>query len=188
MENGYFEHAEVEIEERYRYPIGRFQTVGEISAALLEQWIDEIEQLPAKLAAAVEGLSAAQLETPYRPGGWTASQVVHHIADSHMNSIIRFKLALTEQTPTIKPYEEASWALLSDSIGAASVDISIKLISALHARWGILLRSMSEKQWERAFHHPDSGLIPLRMNAGIYAWHGKHHTAHITELRRRMGW
>lgn len=173
--------------EALRFPIGRFEWSGDITAAQRLQWIEDIEAAPAQLRAAVEGLKEEQLNEPYRPGGWTVRQVVHHLADSHMNSLIRFKLALTEEQPTIKPYDEAAWAELSDS-KEAPIALSLALLEQLHARWGLLLRSVSEEQWERAFVHPDSGVVRLDVNLGTYSWHGRHHIAHITGLRERMGW
>jgi hypothetical protein len=136
----------------------------------------------------VAGLDQEQLDTPYRPGGWTVRQVVHHIGDSHINSIVRFKLALTEETPTIRPYDEALWAELPDS-RTAPVDPSLALIDTLHARWVLLLRSMSEQDFERRFHHPEHDrTFTLARTLAMYAWHGQHHIAHITRLRERMGW
>lgn len=173
--------------EELRYPIGRFEWKGEITPEQRQLWIEDIEGLPNKLREAVSGLTEAQLHEPYRPGGWTVRQVVHHMADSHMNSMIRFKLALTEQQPTIKPYDEAAWAELKDS-SQAPIELSLVLLEQLHERWGRLLRSLHQEQWERNFVHPDSGVVRLDVNLGIYAWHGRHHTAHITELRRRNQW
>ncbi|KIL35674.1 metal-dependent hydrolase [Cohnella kolymensis] len=170
------------------YPIGRFSYDGEVSAQPREQWINDIVMLPEQLAAAIEGLSSEQLDTPYRPEGWTVRQVTHHLADSHMNSFIRFKLALTEDQPTIKPYFEERWALLDDTTKAPP-DLSIVLLNGLHERWVYLLRSMSEQDFSRTFFHPESQkLIPLDSILALYSWHGRHHTAHITRLRERMGW
>lgn len=168
-----------------KYPIGKFKR-GDVTPEQRESWIAEIAEAPAKLRAAVAGLSDEQLDTPYRPGGWTVRQVVHHVADSHMNSFVRFKLALTEDRPIIKPYEEALWAELAD--GVADVELSLTLLDSLHARWVALLRSLREDQWPRVFVHPESGETRLDVNLGIYAWHGRHHTAHVTGLRSRMGW
>ncbi|MDQ0196208.1 hypothetical protein J2T20_004616 [Paenibacillus wynnii] len=168
-----------------RYPIGNFEFEGDISDQQREAWIQDIEGLPGQLKAAVHGLSDEQLNIPYRQGGWTSRQVVHHIADSHMNSYIRFKLALTEEVPTIRPYYEDRWAELHDS--TADIEISLALIEALHTRWGILLRSMSAQDYKRTFHHPESGkTTPLEYNLGVYSWHGKHHVVHITELRNKL--
>ena len=174
------------METSLQYPIGPFRYEG-ADTAQLEQWITDIEALPGKLRTAVHGFNAEQLETPYRDGGWTVKQVVHHVADSHMNAFIRFKLALTEDKPTIKPYDEAAWAEIEDG-RINDIGVSLALIEALHVRWGLLLRSMTAEQFERHFIHPESGETPLRRATGIYAWHGKHHTAHITSLRERMGW
>jgi len=170
-----------------RFPIGKFQHAGEITEEQRKAWLQDIEDLPVRLSEAVAGLSDAQLNTPYRPEGWTLRQVVHHVADSHMNSYIRFKLALTEELPTVKLYEEAAWAELDDAKNAP-VNVSLQLLETLHHRWVMLIRSLEPWQWEKSFVHPDSGEVKLATNLGIYAWHGKHHTAHITTLRERMGW
>lgn len=169
-----------------RYPIGPFRYEGEPTTETVESWIREIDQLPAQLEEAVRGLSDEQLDTVYRPEGWTVRQVVHHIADSHLNSYTRFKLALTENHPTIKPYEEGKWAQLPDS--KLPVDISLRLIESLHSRWVYILRNMKQEEFMRRFQHPESGGISLKVNVGIYAWHGRHHLAHITSLRKRLGW
>jgi uncharacterized damage-inducible protein DinB len=169
-----------------RYPIGTFQFDDDVKEIVIRGWIEEIEQLPAILRSAVENLNDEQLDTPYRSGGWTIRQVVHHIADSHMNAYIRFKLALTENNPVIKPYEEGKWAELSDS--KLPVDISLTLLSTLHKRWVTLLRSLSHDDLNRTFIHPDSGEVSVGKNIGMYAWHGKHHLAHITSLCERKGW
>jgi uncharacterized damage-inducible protein DinB len=173
--------------ENLQYPIGKFQYVGPITAEQLDIWIAEIAKAPQKLRFAVQGLTESQLDTPYRLGGWTVRQVVHHVADSHMNSYIRFKLALTEDLPTIKPYDEASWAELTDSVNLP-VEISLQLLDSLHLRWVDLLKSTSAEAFKRCFIHPESGETPLARNLGIYAWHGNHHIAHITSLRERMEW
>ncbi|WP_379969724.1 YfiT family bacillithiol transferase [Ectobacillus sp. sgz5001026] len=169
-----------------KYPIGTFQFEGELTPAVIKDWIHEIEQLPLQLRDVVSKLSEEQLDTPYRDGGWTVRQVVHHVADSHMNAYVRFKLALTENQPTIKPYEEARWAELPDS--KLPVSISLMLLEALHIRWIILLRSLSPSDLEKTFLHPDSGIVSVGKNIGIYAWHGRHHLAHITSLCNRMEW
>jgi hypothetical protein len=135
----------------------------------------------------VKGLSDEQLDTPYRPDGWTVRQVVHHVADSHVNSYCRFKLALTEDNPSIKGYDENLWAQLTDGRGGP-VEVSLRLLECLHSRWVALLRSLGEAEWKRTFHHSELGPVRLDQNAGLYAWHGRHHTAHITGLRDRMGW
>lgn len=171
-----------------RYPIGKFRHEGEITAAQREEWIRHIEELPEKLAAALHGLSEEQLDTPYRDGGWTVRQVAHHLADSHMNSLMRFKLALTEPEPTIKPYDENAWAKLKDSRNGP-VAPALEMVRGLHARWVTLLRSMTEADFAKTFYHPEIGkTIRLDRTLGLYAWHSRHHVAHITSLRERMGW
>lgn len=174
--------------DELRYPIGLFAHEGEISREQLQEWMADIESTPSRLREAVAGLSDEQLDTPYRPGGWTLRQVVHHVADSHMNSYTRFKLALTEEEPTIRPYYEERWAELSDG-KSAPVELSLTLLDALHSRWMIVLHDMQHEQFGRAFVHPESGqTIRLDWNVGNYAWHGNHHIAHITSLRARKGW
>jgi uncharacterized damage-inducible protein DinB len=170
-----------------RYPIGKFDSSREVSAEVLEQSLQQLEALPGLLRQAVQGLSDSQLNTPYRTGGWTVRQVVHHIADSHLNSYTRFKLALTEDTPTIKPYQEQLWAELPDS-RQEPVEVSLTLLEALHHRWLVVLRSLSVPDWQRSFLHPESGKIPLAKAAALYAWHGRHHLAHITNLRELRKW
>jgi hypothetical protein len=170
-----------------RYPIGRYDSSREASAEALEQALRDLEALPGQLRQAVQGFSDSQLNTPYRAGGWTVRQVVHHLADSHMNSYIRFKLALTEDGPTIKPYEEQRWAELADS-KQEPVEVSLTLLEALHHRWLVLLRSLSATDWQRSFIHPQSGKTTLTKAAGLYAWHGRHHLAHITNLRELHRW
>lgn len=169
------------------YPIGKFTWDGPKGAADRAVRIDAIAAAPAALRAAVLGLSDAQLDTPYRPGGWTVRQVVHHVPDSHMNAYVRFKLAVTEDAPTIKPYDEAAWAELAD-VKAVPVATSLALLDALHARWVALLASLGDADWARTFRHPELGLVPLEKNLALYAWHGRHHVAHVTSLRARMGW
>ncbi|WP_410769417.1 YfiT family bacillithiol transferase [Fontibacillus sp. BL9] len=169
-----------------RYPIGTFRCERDISATQREMWIREIEELPARLKEAVKGLSEDQLNLPYRERGWTLRQVVHHLADSHMISFIRFKLALTEDTPTIRPYFEDRWAELQDS-KETDIQISFMLLEGLHKRWAILLKSMEKSDFEKQFYHPESQqTVRLDYNLGYYAWHGKHHTAHITALRNLL--
>jgi len=169
-----------------RYPIGKFSYTGPLSPEQKKQCLDDIEQTPARLRAAVRGLSESQLDTPYREGGWTVRQVVHHVPDSHMNSYVRFKLALTEDGPTIKPYFEDRWAELPDS--KAPVENSLRLLESLHHRWTPLLRSLSDEDWKRTFSHPELGPMTLEKNLALYSWHGRHHVAHVTKLRERMGW
>ncbi len=170
------------------YPIGRFQFDGDLSDGARARQIDAIAALPGQLRAAVAGLTDAQLDTVYRSGGWTVRQVVHHLADSHMNSYIRFKLALTEDAPTIKPYDEARWAELPDT-AATPVETSLSLLDSLHERWVNLLRGMTAADFARTFRHPERPApMPLGQALGLYGWHGAHHTAHITGLRRREGW
>ena len=170
-----------------RYPIGPFQAPGKTTSAQRRQWIETIAATPEKLRRAVAGLSEAQLETPYRPGGWTVRQVVHHLPDSHLNSYVRFKLALTEETPAIKPYWEDRWAELADSKGP--IDISLNLLEALHLRWVLLLESLSAEDFQRDFYHPENkAAMRLDTTLALYAWHGEHHVAHITALREWMGW
>ena len=169
-----------------RFPIGKFHPPATYTSELLAQHIAEIAQTPASMRQAVAGLTEAQLDTPYRDGGWTVRQVVHHVPDSHMNAYIRFKLALTEDNPTIKPYEEQLWAELADS--KLPVELSLKTLELLHERWVVLLKSMDDQAWARTFRHPAMGNVPLPMAAALYAWHGQHHVAHVTKLRERMGW
>jgi uncharacterized damage-inducible protein DinB len=170
-----------------RYPIGKYAPPQEVTPALRQQAISAIAEAPAKLRAAVKGLTEEQLNTPYRDGGWTVRQVAHHVPDSHMNAYIRFRLALTEQEPTIKPYEEARWAELEDAKHAAP-DVSLDLLDSLHERWARLLRSLEEQDFARTFRHPDHGVRTLDWMLFLYAWHGRHHTAHVTELRKQKGW
>ncbi|KGR75623.1 YfiT family bacillithiol transferase [Ureibacillus sinduriensis] len=160
-----------------RYPIGQFTCGETISLEDIQRWIEEIKTFPKELREVVEGLGEEMLENTYREGGWTIRQLVHHIADSHLNSYIRFKLALTETNPTIKPYAEDKWAELPDS--SLPIEISLNIIQSLHERWAFLLANLTVAQHKRNFIHPDSGDIPLEMNVGLYAWHGNHHLAHI---------
>ncbi|GKU79159.1 YfiT family bacillithiol transferase [Paenibacillus sp. L3-i20] len=171
-----------------RFPIGTFDYNSVIDLEQRKLWIDQIAELPTKLIEAVVGLTEEQLRTPYREGGWNIKQVIHHIADSHMNSYIRFKLALTEQNPTIRPYFEDRWAELSDTFDEP-IETSLKLLEVLHRRWVTLLTTMTDEQFERTFFHPESKeIISLNTNLGVYCWHGRHHLAHITSLRERLGW
>ncbi len=169
-----------------RYPVGRFQPPAATSPEIRAAHIETLSLFPERLRAAVNGLSNTQLDTPYRDGGWTVRQVVHHLADSHVNVFLRFKLALTEDWPTIKTYDEAAWARLPDS--RLPIDGSLVFIDALHARWVALLRSMSEEDFRRGFNHPAMGQQELAKALALYEWHARHHTAHITSLRQRMGW
>jgi hypothetical protein len=168
-----------------RYPIGEFSFPQSTTAAQRLLWIAEIAEAPAKLRAAAEGMTPAQLDTPYREGGWTVRQVVHHVPESHMNAYIRFKLALTEDEPTVKPYDEAAWARLGD-VHATPVETSLILLESLHDRWTRLLRTMDDAAFARTFRHPELGVIRLDQNLALYAWHGKHHTGHIESVRRRL--
>ena len=174
-------------DETLRYPIGHFEPPTQITAADRGRWLNDLEMLPSKLREAVEDLTNKQLDTPYRPGGWTVRQVVHHLPDSHMNSYERFRLALTEDAPVIKPYDEAAWAELPDA-KAAPIEMSLVLLDALHARWLILLRSLSDSQLARTFKHPQLGEVPLERAIGLYAWHGRHHLSQIVNLRKHKGW
>ena len=171
-----------------RYPIGKFDMHAPVSPAQREEAIAQIERLPQEVRMAVEGLTDQQLDTPYRTGGWTIRQVVHHLPDSHMNSYIRFKLALTEEAPPIKPYNEAAWAELPEA-RSAPIDASLALLDALHRRWVLMLRAMSDTEWQRTFRHPEiTGLIRLDTTVALYAWHGRHHLAHILGTKQRNGW
>lgn len=166
--------------ELSQYPVGRYQAPAEISAAQRKDWIEELRAFPRVFRAAAE---AADLAGPYRADGWTGRQVVHHVADSHMNSYVRFKLALTEDVPLIKPYDEARWAELADT-AVTPVETSLRMIELLHERWLNVLDSMSEEQWHRRFRHPEIGEISLGYALGLYAWHGRHHAAHLGLIRR----
>jgi hypothetical protein len=171
-----------------RYPVGRFTTPDPVVAEDRSAWIDTIERLPATLRLAVAGLSPEQLDTPYREGGWTVRQVVHHLPDSHMNSYMRFRLALTENEPTIRPYDEARWAELADA-RSGPVEPSLTMLEGLHARWALLLRSLTDADWKRTFRHPEHGRVfTLHYTLAMYAWHCRHHLAHITGIRERNGW
>ncbi len=169
------------------YPIGKFHYSGPMSKQQREAAMAAISDAPAKMRAALRGLSAQQLDTPYRPSGWSVRQVVHHVPDSHLNAYIRTKLALTEQEPTIKPYDEKAWAELADT-QTTPIEISLALLEAVHGRWSNLLRSLSDADFARTFRHPEHGVRTLDWIIALYAWHGAHHTAHVTALRERMGW
>jgi uncharacterized damage-inducible protein DinB len=169
-----------------RYPVGKFERPDTITSEDRLNAIGSLAELPEQLRNAVEGMDSKQLNTPYREGGWTVRQLVHHIADSHMNAFIRIRLALTEDWPTIKPYDENAWATLHDS--AAPVEWSLELIESLHARWVMLLQSLSDEQWQRGFRHPESGPWTVEAVTLMYGWHSRHHVAHITHLRAAGGW
>ena len=170
-----------------RYPIGKLEAKAELTAAEREVLINQIAEAPAKLQDAVRGLTGEQLDVPYRPGGWTIRQQVHHLPDSHMNAYIRCKLAITEQQPTIKPYDQSLWAELPDA-KSSPIEPSLVLLKALHERWVLLLRSLSPDAFAKKLNHPESGVMNLDRVLQIYAWHGRHHVAHITSQRERMGW
>jgi hypothetical protein len=170
-----------------RFPIGEFKWPAAVSAGDRTRFIETIASTPARLGKAVSGLTETQLDTPYRDGGWTIRQVVHHVPDSHLNSYVRFKLALTEDSPVVKPYDEAAWAGLADS-RSTPIETSLTLLECLHERWIVLLRSLNDLDWTRTFQHPELGPVTLEKNLALYAWHGDHHIAHITGLRGRRGW
>jgi hypothetical protein len=172
--------------ETLQYPVGRFTAPASSGASERKEQIETLRLLPERLRAAVRGLNDAQLDTPYREGGWTVRQVVHHFADSHANSYVRFKLAMTEDWPTIKPYDEAAWARLADS--RMAIAPSLDFVSGIHARLVGLLESMTEADFVRGFHHPERGRVTLGENLALYDWHSRHHVAHITSFRARMGW
>jgi uncharacterized damage-inducible protein DinB len=170
-----------------RYPIGKFSPQQELTDPERLMLIRQIAEIPANLREAVQTLSNEQLDTPYRPGGWTVRQVVHHVPDSHMNAYIRFKLGVTEQQPTVKPYKENLWAELVDGKSLA-IEPSLALLESLHQRWVAFLRSLSATDFARTVIHPENGVMSLDRALQLYAWHGRHHIAHITSLRERMGW
>ena len=173
--------------ENLRYPIGRFKFNSEAGNAEIKKWIRDIEKHPENLKKAVKGLNDKKLNTAYREGGWTVRQVVHHLADSHINAYCRVKLALTENIPAIKPYEEARWAELTDR--GAPIKISLSILDGLHFRWTMILKKLSSEDTERKYFHPESKReIPLKELIALYSWHCMHHTAHITSLRKRMKW
>ena len=179
---------DISVSEDLRYPVGPFQFDGEVSPRTRVQRIAEIAGAPAHLREAVANLAPAQIDTPYRPGGWTVRQVVHHLPDSHLNAYSRIKLALTEEVPDIKPYEEARWAELPDA-RSGPIEPSLALLESLHQRWLLLLRQLRPPDFERRFRHPEHGRIfSVDEAVAMYAWHGRHHVAHITSLRGRMGW
>jgi hypothetical protein len=170
-----------------RYPVGKFQFDGPLTEQQKQKALDDIASAPANLRKAVKGLSEAQLDTPYRPEGWTVRQVAHHVPDSHMNAYIRFKLALTEDEPTIKPYAEDRWAKLADT-KSTPIEVSLTMLESLHDRWVRLLRSLGPEEWKRSFRHPEMGAMTLEKTLALYAWHGRHHVSHISELRKTNGW
>jgi len=173
--------------EDLKYPIGKFKFEGELTEEIKNKYIKDYEEAPSLLRNAVEGLTEEQLNTQYRPDGWTVKQVVHHLPDSHMNSFIRFKLTLTEKQPIIKSYEQQLWANLSDSVNTP-VPVSLDLFEALQKRFAVLLKSLTLEDFKKTFIHPELGIVSLERNIGVYAWHGKHHAAQIISLRRRMNW
>jgi uncharacterized damage-inducible protein DinB len=174
--------------ENLSYPIGQFVYQGKYSAEQRKQLIFQIAETPTLLREALSNLSEAQLDTPYRPEGWTVRQVLHHIPDSHLNAYIRFKLTLTEDTPTIKPYLEEKWANLADTF-QTPIDVSLALLEATYFRWVMVLKNMKDSDFDRTYFHPESQkTFTLDEALGLYVWHGKHHIAHITSLRKRMGW
>ena len=172
--------------EDLRYPVGRFRPPAAGMPGIRGAHIETLRLLPEHLRAAVAGLNEAQLDTPYRDGGWTVRQLVHHVADSHMNAYVRFRLALTADSPTIVPYDEAAWAELEDS--KAPIEWSLSLIESLHARWVMMLQPLTAAQWQRAYRHPTDGTITVELATLLYAWHSRHHVAHITQLRAAKGW
>jgi hypothetical protein len=182
--------SDIELKDKMtdlRYPIGKFHFDGPLDDEEKTKYLEDIAGTPAHLRAAVQGLSEQQLDTPYRPEGWTVRQVGHHVPDSHFNAYLRFKLALTEEEPTIKPYAEDRWARLADT-ASTPIETSLTLLDSLHDRWVRLLGSLKPDDWKRNFRHPELGLVSLEKNLALYAWHGRHHVAHITALRERSGW
>ena len=174
--------------EKLKYPVGKFSIPETVDQNTIQQWIHDLEELPQKLRDAVKGLDEEQLNTPYRPSGWTVRQLVHHIGDSHLNSYIRFKLALTENNPTIKAYDQEKWANLEE-YDSLLIEDSLNFVESLHKRWIILLRTLKDSDWEKIFFHPEiKRSVTLKRNLGIYAWHNKRHVAHITSLRERNNW
>ncbi len=167
-----------------RFPIGQFEHSGPVSAEDVNRWIRDIEELPAQMREAAHGLTEEQLAAQYRPGSWTVRQIIHHVPDSHLNSYVRFKWALTEEEPVIKAYDENGWASLAD-YSDTPVDLSLDFLETLHAKWVVLLRSLTDKQLSRRFVHPESGPTELAWSIGAYSWHGRHHLAHITSAIAR---
>jgi hypothetical protein len=174
--------------EELKYPIGRYERPDHYTPELLQEWIAVLRALPSWMDVCIENLDAAQLRVPYREGGWSTQQVIHHVADSHTNAYIRIRLALTEDNPTIKPYDENAWALLPD-VDTVPVNISVTLLHALHRRLVALMETLSPAQWERTYYHPEHKRnFTVWEMASLYAWHSRQHTAHIQQLRLRMGW
>ena len=169
-----------------RFPIGEFVMPVPVTPKLRADAIAAIAELPVKMRDAVRGLSEAQLDTPYRPGGWTVRQVVHHVPDSHLNAYVRVKLALTEDNPTIKPYDQDAFAGLPDQ--RLPIDVSLSLLDSLHARWVVVLKALTPQQFARPLYHPEIGAITIDYQVQTYGWHSRHHVAHITRLREREGW
>ena len=169
-----------------RYPIGKYEPKP-FSQQQKEQWLNDLKFLPADLEMSVTNLDEFQLDTPYREGGWTVKQLVHHVADSHANAYIRFKLGLTEDNPPVKPYEEKEWALLND-VQTVPINVSLTWLHAMHQRWVATIQDLTDEQWKRTVLHPQHKEISLWFLLGMYAWHGKHHTAHITSLREQNNW
>jgi hypothetical protein len=174
------------MDEALSFPVGRFNRTAPVTPDMRAPAIDDIAALPRKLRAAVDDLTGAQLDTPYRPGGWTVRQLVHHVADSHMNGYIRLKLAITEASPTIKPYDQDRWAQLPDS--TLPIEPSLGVIDGVHARWTAVWRSLDAGQFGSTFIHPELGPLSVETHLHLYAWHSRHHVAHITSLRARSGW
>jgi hypothetical protein len=175
------------MEADLRYPVGKFERPESVASDQRRAFIETIEEAPSRLKAAVAGLKPEQIDTPYRPGGWTVRQVAHHIPDSHMNAFIRMKLALTEDVPTIKTYDEKRWAELTDA--KAPIEPSLELLENLHKRWVLLMKAFAPTDWSRTFRHPDwEKPMSLDTTLALYAWHSRHHVAHITSLRERYNW
>jgi uncharacterized damage-inducible protein DinB len=174
--------------EDMRYPIGRFSPPAAYTPEIRKALIDQLAAAPAELRSAVKGLTRDQRMTPYRDGGWTVAQVVHHLPDSHLHSFARIKFALTEDNPTIKPYNEATWAALPDGSDPDTIELSLKMLEGLHGRYVHMLQSLDDAAWGRPYQHPERGPMTLDRTLALYAWHGRHHIAHITALRERMSW
>jgi hypothetical protein len=174
------------MDESLSFPVGRFERATSCTPEQRAAAIEDIVRLPRAMRDAVAGLDDEQLATPYRPGGWTVRQVVHHVADSHMNGFIRVKMAMTEDVPLIKPYDQDAWATLDDV--SLPIEVSLSLLDALHARWGTICHSLTEAQFAREFRHPEIGVLTVDAQVQLYAWHSRHHVAHVTRLRTRRGW